>query len=271
MRTHRIITAILVAVSIATLLTAAQPDWFKPPEPEEILVGLEGVHVLIEKFEWDTKRYGLMERVLQDDVERVLRDQGVQVLTYPRRNMTPGKPFLHVTVDAIAEEGVDWINAFMTVQLKEAVYLERMPDIHHPAAVTWERRAVVGSPRSFLEETVRANLKMMVGTFAGEYEWANPHSTRPRIRPRPGSYPPPVEVATGWIRRRVHASGESRWRFVTEANERLSPVNLPAEFCQDGLRIRCIYRRTSPRSSSVELLSISLWSRTEPLPKSAEH
>jgi hypothetical protein len=69
-------------------------------EEREVLRGLEGVRVEVERLKPEIERDGLYIDTLQGDVELKLRIAGIKVLSEEEGPQAPGAPYLFLVVDA---------------------------------------------------------------------------------------------------------------------------------------------------------------------------
>lgn len=70
-------------------------------EEREVLRGLEGVRVLVDRLKPEIERDGLYIDTLQGDVEVKLRIAGIKVLSEEEWLQAPGAPYLFLVVDAL--------------------------------------------------------------------------------------------------------------------------------------------------------------------------
>ncbi len=76
-----------------------------PGAERESLRGLPGVGVQIEEISQSAQADGLSKTALQTAVERVLRSNGIRILTNEERKQTTSAPYLYVNVDTFKREG----------------------------------------------------------------------------------------------------------------------------------------------------------------------
>ena len=67
---------------------------------EEVLQGLEAVHVKVERLKAEIEQDGLFASTLQSDVELKLRLAGIKVLSEEQWLENPDSPYLYLFVDA---------------------------------------------------------------------------------------------------------------------------------------------------------------------------
>jgi hypothetical protein len=67
---------------------------------EEVLRGLEGVHVVVERLKAEIEQDGLFTSTLQEDVEMKLRMAGIKVLSKEEWLQASCAPYLYLFVDA---------------------------------------------------------------------------------------------------------------------------------------------------------------------------
>ena len=126
---------------------------------------------------------------MRTDVELRLRQAGIRVLTFDERDSSPGGPFLYVNITTKFGDGpsAGVVGFSIDVELRQAVRLDRDPDIWLPGAMTWE----IGST-GFMGEarlrTLRESLGDLVDMFINAYYAANPERTPTPIQ-TPGPAP----------------------------------------------------------------------------------
>jgi hypothetical protein len=110
-----LVVALLLLPSVSHALTIHQ----------KALVGLRGMHVLVEKMDPQAEHLGLTEAQIQTDVELRLRKAGIRVLTEKEWKEAPGMPYLYVHVNTLVMQKLPIIANSVHVGLKEVVTLAR--------------------------------------------------------------------------------------------------------------------------------------------------
>jgi hypothetical protein len=136
------------------------------------LRGLAGVEVLVEDLTPEAEADGLWKTAIQTDVELKLRQAGIKVLTQKQSLAAPGQPCLHILVTTLKDQG-QYIHG-VSVELKQAVGLERDPSIAVFMATTWRGRGVLGTVGREKLQQVRSEVKDQVDQFINAYLSVNP-------------------------------------------------------------------------------------------------
>lgn len=90
---------------------------------EEVLQGLEAVHVKVERLRAEIEQYGLFGSILQSDAELKLQLAGLKVLSEEQWLRNPDSPYLYFFVDAFKHsEGYIYR---IQISLRESVMIIR--------------------------------------------------------------------------------------------------------------------------------------------------
>ena len=90
---------------------------------EEVLQGLEAVHVKVERLRAEIEQDGLFGSILQSDAELKLRLAGLKVLSEEQWLKNPGSPYLYLFVDVFKHsEGYIYR---IQISLRESVMIIR--------------------------------------------------------------------------------------------------------------------------------------------------
>ena len=161
-RLSRLALALLVAGSAA----AAQDTELR----RQSLKGLKGVEVLVERLDAEAERVGLNETTIQTDVELMLRQAGIRVLTPAESLESPGRAWLYVSPALLRISTGEACVYTITVELRQDVRLERDLSIEAFGATTWNARRRLGIvPTASFAPKVRDSLKDLVDQFINAY------------------------------------------------------------------------------------------------------
>lgn len=149
---------------------------------EDPLVGITGVRVFVYPTE-DSEAAGLTKDIIQTEVELMLRQYGIRVLTqeeYRREGAA-----LSVIVNAYYEETKSGVRQgyFSTIILEVEEYAFLVRDLNEPGSTphlvrTWETsRARTGPPDSMKSGSLET-LENVVKRFANSYLAANPKTAQ---------------------------------------------------------------------------------------------
>ncbi len=131
----------------------------------ESLRGLDGVYVLVEDLNDDTKRAGLTVAQIKTDVELKLRKVGIRITTKEERLTEEGSPHLYVNVNVVGSQQYYAYN--ISISLKQSVYLQwnflliRVP--------TWTTGGAGKASSRSIREDARKNLGDFVDRFINDY------------------------------------------------------------------------------------------------------
>lgn len=136
----------------------------------ETLRGLPGVLVVIENIKDDAELAGLKVTDIQTDVELKLVRAGIRVLAHEEWRITPGRPWLYVSVNTIKHLGSYFFS--IDVQLKQDVSLPRQPSIVTSSA-TWEVGSIGYVQTESLPPKIRDSVGGYLDSFVDDYRAVN--------------------------------------------------------------------------------------------------
>ena len=131
----------------------------------ESLRGLDGVYVLVEDLNDDTKRAGLTVAQIKTDVELKLRKVGIRITTREERLTEEGSPHLYVNVNVVGSQQYYAYN--ISVSLKQSVYLQR--NFLLIRVPTWTTGGAGKASSRSIREDARKNLGDFVDRFINDY------------------------------------------------------------------------------------------------------
>jgi hypothetical protein len=166
-------TAALGATTLTWLLLVVTPQAVGDSVLQRrTLVGLKGVHVLVEAINPDAEKDGLSRTLLQTDIELKLRRAGVPVFTEEETFGVPGSPVLDLDVGLL--KNPSGVYAFgVDLALIQEVNLTRAPRVEIGAA-TWRATSTIGIVGTAKLSSVRETVKDKVDQFINAYLAANP-------------------------------------------------------------------------------------------------
>lgn len=130
------------------------------------LRGLQGVKVAVEISGAEIKGPGLSGDELRADVELRLGIARIGVLSEEEVSKVLGRPLLHVSVNVLRLDATKGYFCFISIELRQGVYLKRDPKIRKLVATTWSQRTVVVVPDA---GAVQAKVRDLVGDFVNAY------------------------------------------------------------------------------------------------------
>lgn len=150
----------------------------------DLLRGLQGVCVIVERPKLRVEQLGLTKEALQTDTELQLRQYGIKVLSKEEAAPSRG-PCLVVTVNSSGEddEGYPVVGLALIAELRETVYLLRNPTTICLGATTWSKGMTQRVMRNDLR-SVRDTVKDLVAVFINDYLAANPRESEAEARTR---------------------------------------------------------------------------------------
>ena len=164
----------LAAAILLGLGLLAPAAWaIDTPNERITLVGLTGVHVVLDEIGEAGERQGVTRARLQADVERALRHAGLRVLTPDQALASPGRPTLHVRVNVLrVQDVVDFHVYSVDLALRQHVRLVRDRALES-YAVTWSEHRAVGAARADQLAVVRNVLSKKVDEFVAAWRVSN--------------------------------------------------------------------------------------------------
>jgi len=158
-----------------------------------VLAGLRAAGIKLEYYDVGAKKEWWCRTNAADRAKALLQDFGVQVLGDEQRIGEPGKPFIHVGVDAFERRDPNFIGLYgyaITVSLHETVTLDRNTDVT-AHAVTWMKSAEGTVAQYQLPDTIEFRITTLVEDFLRDYLEANRYKDMiPELEKRIAS--PPV-------------------------------------------------------------------------------
>lgn len=163
------------------------------------LLGLEGVYVFVEYTQQDMEKHVTAQEV-KTDVELLLRQYGIKVLSEDQRIRTQGQPYLYVNISYV-ESYLESAGAVVTasnisLELKQDARLERYSRIVSQGATTWGGNITMLSGGEVFKDSCKESLESLVKGFINDYLAANPTKGRPIS---PAVKPAPRNVITGIV------------------------------------------------------------------------
>ncbi|HJT22310.1 MAG TPA: hypothetical protein VJ746_17695 [Nitrospira sp.] len=136
----------------------------------ESLRGLPGVAVAIEYIRSHSGADGLRENSIRTAVERVLRSNGIRVLTAQERMKTVSEPSLYVGVSSL-KDGPEY-SLCIEVNLTQIVSLVSRPDFEMFVA-TWRSSSVGSVGSNKLKDLISTMIEPKIQAFADDFVAVN--------------------------------------------------------------------------------------------------
>lgn len=161
--------ALILVCAIVFLRTEARAS--DGPQQRRSLSGVRSVDVVVEDLSDSLKTSGLSDTALQTVTELRLRSAGIRV----GNEREPGTPYLYVQVTGLRDTSVTGLplgySAYVSVEFRQTVHLDRDNSIAVVAAVTWsDGQLVTGSSVNIVRQAVSD----LADHFANSYLAANP-------------------------------------------------------------------------------------------------
>jgi len=203
------------------------------PEASEaelsILRGLKGVFASVDEFCGDIKETGLTERDILELVQKQLEKEAVKVLSREEVLQTKGRPTLTAVVKVNKDRASSLYAVNISLQLREDVFLEREGKGHISGCVSWQVGELGLCRRAELKEEIKNDVVKCVEMFAKEFVSANPSADKTEEE---------EPMISGTIRYLEFEGGF--YGLVADDGAKYDPINLPAEFKKNGLRVKFI-------------------------------
>ena len=139
------------------------------------LEDLGGVFVRVETGE-SCEAVGVTRRDVQADVEAILLESEVELLTEGEMLRNLALPELRVTLECVIGEdqgATDAVAYAVSVRVQQAAQMTRNSQISLPEAVTWWSTMVGVAGSSSVQEALEENLRVKLEEFATAYIEAN--------------------------------------------------------------------------------------------------
>lgn len=186
MKAKKFWALVIILVISTSVLWAAKPEASKVTEPPEgpystptairarsyLLEGLQGVDVMIVGLNPEVEKYGLTEEKLQKDVESILRQNSIRVLSFEETMQVAGTPALLINLSFKIKPETGYAAITVIVQLSQKVFLAR-DATKHCRASTWS----CGSTSIMNTNNIKGVqdiVKGYVNRFCDDYLAANP-------------------------------------------------------------------------------------------------
>jgi hypothetical protein len=165
------------AVSGPSLLFALAPSdsygILSGDRKRETLRDLTGVEVVVEQVRPEAEQDGLSANQMKSQVETLLNEAGIRVLTPQERLTQPGHAYLYISVNTV--KAASMYSYAIEISLNQTVRLTRHPTIA-TFAPTWVAQVAGTTPASQLH-TIRENVNHYVKTFIHDYLAMNPRDS----------------------------------------------------------------------------------------------
>jgi hypothetical protein len=136
------------------------------------LRGISGLGVVVEDIGPDASADGLSQDAIRTAVERILRSQGIRVLTNMEKTRSGSAPYLYINVNTLKEELGLYAYA-VTVDLKQVVGLLSIKG-KQAWGTTWSASVVGMAREENLGQVIADGVEPLVKDFANDFLSANP-------------------------------------------------------------------------------------------------
>ncbi len=164
-----VMMAVMIAVG-ALHVSLARADTGKMEL--ESLRGLPGVEVHIGGLD-ERGAEVITEKAIRTEVERVLRSNGIQILTRAEAVKLVSKPYLHVGVTLVEGRQSSLYSVCLLIELVQQVSL-----IHRPGfdvgGTTWRMGKVLIGSESLIGSSISENIGILMESFADDFLSINP-------------------------------------------------------------------------------------------------
>ena len=148
----------------------------------DVLAGLQGMGVVVEKLDDGSKEAGLTREQIQTDVELKLRLAGIKVLSREKYGTMKSGAYLYVQVNAIKMRNFLACSCNVSVSLIEIVHLARDPAIS-VYAETWNKNCIIIAGSATIGEAAQKVIKNLVDMFINDYLATNTKETAKKKAP----------------------------------------------------------------------------------------
>ncbi len=203
---------------------------FRPEAREaelSVLRGLKGVFVTVDEFCEDTKKAGLTEKDVLELVQSRLQKENVNVLSKGEFSQTKGRPNLSVAAKINKDRDSDLYAINISLQLREDVFLERENKGYISGCMSWQVGELGLCRSAKLKEEIKNDVVKCVEKFAKEFVSANSAAEKGERE---------EQMLSGTVRYLEIEGGF--YGLVADDGTKYDPINLPAEYKKDGLRVK---------------------------------
>ena len=139
-------------------------------DEQRVLVGLKGMHVLVEEMNPKAEGLGLTKAQIKVDVELRLRKAGIRVLTEKEQLEMPGGPALYVDINSYFPPDIPIFAFSINIELMEWVTLANGFKVF---GAVWSTKPIGISRKDEIRE-IRKSIGDVVDKFINDYLAANP-------------------------------------------------------------------------------------------------
>lgn len=198
---------------------------------QSILRGLKGVLVSVDEFCGDIKESGLTESDILKLVQKRLQKEGVKVLSSEEVLQAAGRPNLSAVVKIIKDKNSNLCAINITLQLREEVFLERESGEYKSGCVSWQVSELGICTTEELGEIIQNDVSQYAEMFAKKFVLAN--STAEQLEKE-------EPMISGTVRYLEIEGGF--YGLIADDGTKYDPINLPAEYKKNGLRVKFAVR-----------------------------
>ncbi len=218
------------------------------PEASEaelsILRGLKGVSISVDELCKDIKEAGLTEKNVLELVQSRLQKENVTVLSREEVLQTKGRPTLSAVVKVNKDRASDLYAVNISLQLREDVFLERENQGQRISCVSWQVSELGLCGAKELKERIKNDIEKCVEKFAKEFVSAN-YALEKSETEEP--------MISGTVRYMEIEGGF--YGLVADDGTKYDPINLPAEYKKNGLRVKFTVREKK------DVMSFHMWGK----------
>jgi biotin operon repressor len=138
---------------------------------QESLRDLKGVYISVESLAPEIQKDGLTEDRIRKDVELMLREAGIKILSKKEWFDAEGSPYLYVNAYILKLRDTREYIYSVNISFKQTVYPARKP-VEITGAATWTIGGIIGITPDL--DKIRASVKTQVEEFIKAYLSVNP-------------------------------------------------------------------------------------------------
>ncbi len=207
---------------------------FRPEVREaelSVLRGLKGVFVSVDELCKDIKEAGLAEKDILELVQSRLQKENVRVLSKEEVLQVRGRPNICIVAKINKDRDSDLYAVSISLQLREDVFLERESGGHMSSCVSRQVSELGLCRRAELKERIKNDVARCAERFAKEFVSANSAAEKSeREEPMISGTVRYLEIEGGF------------YGLVADDGTKYNPINLPAEYKKNGLRVKFAVR-----------------------------
>lgn len=160
----------IVLIAFLSILPISKAFSIDSEVTRKTLADIKGIYVVVENIQPNIDRYASRFKItsqhIQQDVEQMLKNAGIKVLSYNEWLKTTGRPMLYVNINTHEYEKY-WYSYTISISVQQVVMLETNPKIK-TIATTWSIE-MTGVANIGTLGSIKTNTASLVERFISAY------------------------------------------------------------------------------------------------------